>query len=204
MAQQLLNRGTTPGDGTGESLFDGVGKTNANFTELYSSRVINLANEAALPVTGDAAHLYKTADLGRLYRWTGSAYVLLNRSVWITEQFLITTAGASRQFEFLVPAGVLFLFVRMRGGGGSGGSGNDTSATNNLTAGAGGSAADGFEYVALAVTPGETLFCQVGHGGLAPFVTGQAGANGGDSYIRRIGHSGVGGSVLVLEARRSQ
>tara|TARA_R110002153_G_C13048900_1_gene470739 strand:- start:88 stop:591 length:504 start_codon:yes stop_codon:yes gene_type:complete len=36
MAQQLINNGTTAGDGTGEVLFNAFDKTNDNFTELYS------------------------------------------------------------------------------------------------------------------------------------------------------------------------
>lgn len=35
MAQQLINNGTTAGDGTGEVLFNAFDKTNDNFTELY-------------------------------------------------------------------------------------------------------------------------------------------------------------------------
>lgn len=35
MARQAINRGTTAGDGTGESLFSAFGKTNDNFSELY-------------------------------------------------------------------------------------------------------------------------------------------------------------------------
>lgn len=37
MAQQLVNRGTTAGDGTGESLHSAFGKLNANDTELYAA-----------------------------------------------------------------------------------------------------------------------------------------------------------------------
>jgi hypothetical protein len=37
MAQQTINRGTTPGDGTGEILFSAWGKVNANFGEIYST-----------------------------------------------------------------------------------------------------------------------------------------------------------------------
>lgn len=35
MARQVINRGTTAGDGTGESLFSAFGKANDNFSELY-------------------------------------------------------------------------------------------------------------------------------------------------------------------------
>lgn len=36
MAQQLINRGLSPGDGTGDTGYVGAGKINANFTELYA------------------------------------------------------------------------------------------------------------------------------------------------------------------------
>ena len=36
MAKQVINRGTTANDGTGESPFSGMGKVNDNFTELYN------------------------------------------------------------------------------------------------------------------------------------------------------------------------
>ena len=35
MAQQIINNGTTAGDGTGENLFNAFEKVNDNFTELY-------------------------------------------------------------------------------------------------------------------------------------------------------------------------
>ena len=36
MAYQGINTGTTPNDGTGDTLVDGGVKINSNFTELYS------------------------------------------------------------------------------------------------------------------------------------------------------------------------
>lgn len=75
MAKQVINRGTTAGDKTGESLYSAFGKVNENFTELYGAMVTLVANIAALPATGEAAKVYVTTDTGRLYRWGGSAYV---------------------------------------------------------------------------------------------------------------------------------
>src|SRR6056300_199195 len=37
MARQVINRGTTANDGTGDNLRDGAGKVNNNFTELYTA-----------------------------------------------------------------------------------------------------------------------------------------------------------------------
>ena len=36
---------------------------------------IEVANYAALPVTGEASKIYVTLDTNKLYRWTGSTYV---------------------------------------------------------------------------------------------------------------------------------
>lgn len=41
MAQQTINIGTTPNDGTGNSIRDSFDKVNDNFTELYSAPVVN-------------------------------------------------------------------------------------------------------------------------------------------------------------------
>src|SRR6056300_320337 len=37
MARQVINRGTSANDGTGDNLRDGAGKVNNNFTELYTA-----------------------------------------------------------------------------------------------------------------------------------------------------------------------
>jgi hypothetical protein len=37
MPQQIINRGTTPNDGTGDTAYIFTGKTNANFTEVYGN-----------------------------------------------------------------------------------------------------------------------------------------------------------------------
>jgi hypothetical protein len=39
MSQQIINRGTVPNDGTGDSAYVFSGKINANFTELYAAIV---------------------------------------------------------------------------------------------------------------------------------------------------------------------
>lgn len=75
MSKQVINRGTTAGDKTGESLFSAFGKANENFTELYGAKTEFVANAAALPATGEALKLYIALDTSAIYRWTGSAYV---------------------------------------------------------------------------------------------------------------------------------
>ena len=75
MSQLLVNNGTIAGDGTGENLHNAFGKLNANDAELYGAKTEFYANLAALPVTGVAGKIYVTLDTGKLYRWTGSAYL---------------------------------------------------------------------------------------------------------------------------------
>lgn len=54
MAQQTVNRGSSAGDGTGESLYAAFGKINSNFDELYGSSGVNdfrLTLTTGVPVT---------------------------------------------------------------------------------------------------------------------------------------------------------
>src|SRR5690349_17585498 len=44
MTRQAINRGTNPGDGTGDTAFVGAGKINANFTELFKANVLNVTS----------------------------------------------------------------------------------------------------------------------------------------------------------------
>lgn len=74
MARQPINHGTVAGDGTGESLFNAFQKVNANETELYAAKTEVVANEAALPVTGEATKIYVAYDTGVTYKWTGTAH----------------------------------------------------------------------------------------------------------------------------------
>ncbi len=50
MAQQTINVGTAPNDGTGDDLRAGATKTNANFTELYAGKA-------------EASHVHPTSDV---------------------------------------------------------------------------------------------------------------------------------------------
>jgi len=53
MAKQVINRGTTPGDGTGETLYSAFTKANANFTELYDEDVVLAAAAATAQSTAN-------------------------------------------------------------------------------------------------------------------------------------------------------
>ena len=56
MAQQLIDIGTTPNDGTGDQLRDAFDKVNDNDTELYGSVATNTADIASIQAgTGTVA-----------------------------------------------------------------------------------------------------------------------------------------------------
>lgn len=75
-AQQTINRGTTAGDGTGETLYSAFGKVNRNFGELYIGKVTGLtagnlgaaaANTAALQAALDTGGLVSVDKPGDYY-----------------------------------------------------------------------------------------------------------------------------------------
>ena len=66
MAQQNINVGTNPNDGTGDSLRNGFIKTNDNFTELYSDKE-NTANKSATTTLGTSDVLFPTQNAVKTY-----------------------------------------------------------------------------------------------------------------------------------------
>lgn len=73
--QTCINRGTTAGDGTGETLFTAFGKVNSNFTDLYSNYATQFySTKTAFPATGVATTLYVANDTGMVYQWLSAAY----------------------------------------------------------------------------------------------------------------------------------
>jgi len=54
---------------------DGSGKVASAQLPGYVDDVLEYANQAALPVTGETGKLYLTLDNNKVYRWSGSAYV---------------------------------------------------------------------------------------------------------------------------------
>lgn len=49
----------------------------SNYLPSYVDDVIEVANYAALPVTGETGKIYVTLDTNKQYRWSGSAYVYI-------------------------------------------------------------------------------------------------------------------------------
>jgi hypothetical protein len=59
----------------GYASLDGTGKVPASQLPSYVDDVLEYANAAARPVTGETGKLYLTLDNNKVYRWSGSTYV---------------------------------------------------------------------------------------------------------------------------------
>ena len=64
---------------------DSSGKVGSAFLPSYVDDVIEVANFAALPVTGETGKIYVTLDDNLTYRWSGSAYVEISKSLALGE-----------------------------------------------------------------------------------------------------------------------
>jgi hypothetical protein len=101
-------------------------------------------------------------------------------------QFLAEDNGEPEN-EWVVPAGLYWVWSFLVGGGGGGGAGATGSTTSShpgASGGGGGGGAQGAWHL-LAVTPGETLIVQVGEGGAGGSSAGASGSSGGATSITR-------------------
>lgn len=69
--ENLANKGAA----NGYASLDGSGKVPASQLPSYVDDVLEYANLAALPATGETGKLYLTLDNNKVYRWSGSAYL---------------------------------------------------------------------------------------------------------------------------------
>jgi hypothetical protein len=72
------------GGANGVATLGGDGKVPSSQLPSYVDDVVEVANFAALPVTGETGKIYITLDNNKVYRWTGSTYVEIaaNNAVW--------------------------------------------------------------------------------------------------------------------------
>lgn len=69
----------------GYASLDGTGKVPAAQLPSFVDDVLEFANLAALPGTGETGKIYVTLDTGRIYRWSGSVYVEISPSPGTTD-----------------------------------------------------------------------------------------------------------------------
>ena len=60
-------------------------KIDATYLPAYVDDVLEFANLAAFPVTGEASVLYVALDTNKVYRWSGSAYIEISASPGSTD-----------------------------------------------------------------------------------------------------------------------
>ena len=70
-------------------------KIASTYLPSYVDDVVEAANFAALPETGEAGKIYVTLDTNKTYRWSGSAYVEISASPGSTDA---VTEGASNLY----------------------------------------------------------------------------------------------------------
>jgi hypothetical protein len=72
------------GVNNGYASLDGAGKVPSTQLPSYVDDVIEAANLAALPATGETGKIYITLDTNKVYRWSGSTYTDISSStaVW--------------------------------------------------------------------------------------------------------------------------
>ena len=73
------------GVANGYASLDGSGKVPSTQLPSYVDDVVEGANLAALPATGETGKIYVTLDTNKTYRWSGSAYVEISASPGSTD-----------------------------------------------------------------------------------------------------------------------
>lgn len=76
------------GANNGVATLDAGGKVPSSQLPSYVDDVIEAADFAALPVTGEASKIYVALDTGYIYRWTGSAYIQIPGGVQLADAAL--------------------------------------------------------------------------------------------------------------------
>lgn len=80
------NLGSVRNVANGFAGLDGTGKVAAAQLPSYVDDVVEAANFAALPATGETGKIYTTLDNNNAYRWSGSAYVEIAASPGTTDE----------------------------------------------------------------------------------------------------------------------
>lgn len=83
------------GQPSGYASLDGGGKVPASQLPSYVDDVLEYANFAAFPITGESGKIYVAQDANKTYRWGGSAYVEISASPGSTDA---VTEGASNLY----------------------------------------------------------------------------------------------------------
>lgn len=83
------------GAANGVAPLDSTGKVAAAYLPSYVDDVLEYANLAAFPATGETGKIYVADDSGKIYRWSGSAYIEISASPGSTDA---VPEGATNQY----------------------------------------------------------------------------------------------------------
>ena len=126
-----VENNSNKGIANGYAPLNGSTKIDASYLPSYVDDVIEVANYAALPVTGETGKIYITINTSLLYRWSGTVYVQVGGSdpVWgtilgtLSSQTDLQAALDGKQNVFTGYANEIHVSL---------GTGNDTSGTGKL------------------------------------------------------------------------
>ncbi|RAR51692.1 hypothetical protein C7401_13652 [Paraburkholderia unamae] len=83
------------GAANGVAPLDSTGKVAAAYLPSYVDDVLEYANLAAFPAAGETGKIYVADDSGKIYRWSGSAYIEISASPGSTDA---VPEGATNQY----------------------------------------------------------------------------------------------------------
>ena len=203
------------GVANGYAGLDSSGKVPASQLPSFVDDVLEYANFAALPVTGETGKIYVTLDTNRTYRWSGSAYVEISASpgstdavpegssnIYFTAQRVrdvVLTGLSTATNSVLVALGKLQKQITDHFGAGGTAHAAATSSAAGFMPATDKAKLDNVSYVALfddvVITPstnGQTVFPISGGytvGSIMVFVNGIRWNGGGDDYTATNGTS---------------
>ena len=85
---------TQKGANNGVAELDASGKVPAQQLPSYVDDVLEFANVGAFPTVGETGKIYVALDTGKIYRWSGSAYVEISASL-VPNDGTLTIAGGT-------------------------------------------------------------------------------------------------------------
>jgi hypothetical protein len=80
LKEDKINKGVS----NGYASLDGTGKVPASQLPSYVDDVVEYADYASLPATGETGKIYVTLDTNELYRWSGTVYISLGGALAVT------------------------------------------------------------------------------------------------------------------------
>lgn len=83
----------TKGQAEGLATLNEAGKIPESQLPSYVDDVVEAANQAALPTTGESGKIYVTTDTNLTYRWSGTGYVEISPSIALGETASTAYAG---------------------------------------------------------------------------------------------------------------